>query len=301
MRYYGIQNEVKAYLNRLQSETSIQITPSIVKTLNDRVESLKKSGVWSQFGLGFNDTDADNYFQRASVNDVIGRSEVCWFVRGIKSLGLWQNMVSWPLRSYQNAGTGSTVYSLGGGGISNGTMVNSPTWGIDGITFSATSSQTKTDTLGLPPTPFSSIVVGKRVLGTGTASWEYVGTGSEGTRSVARRVYANNSMGISIQGVGYTMLVNTNDQTFTDNIEYVHMTMPSLVNANAEVFINLTKPAQTAGGANWGVNASTGGIFRVLGDLIFQTTFHATFNISINNVNFYNLYKSTLGSNLGLP
>lgn len=42
MRYYGIQNEVKAYLNRLQSETSIQVTPSIVKNLNDRVESFKK-------------------------------------------------------------------------------------------------------------------------------------------------------------------------------------------------------------------------------------------------------------------
>jgi hypothetical protein len=58
-RYYGVQNEVKAYCNRLQNETSIVVTPSVLKTLNDRVESLKRSGVWSRFGLGFNDNDGD--------------------------------------------------------------------------------------------------------------------------------------------------------------------------------------------------------------------------------------------------
>jgi hypothetical protein len=134
-RYYGVQNEVKAYCNRLQNETSIVVTPSVLKALNDRVESLKRSGVWSQFGLGFNDVDGDAYLSRASVTDIIGRAEVLWFTRGIKSLGLWNNMVSWPLRSYQNTGTGSTVRSLGGFGTFDGTMVNGPSWSIDGITF----------------------------------------------------------------------------------------------------------------------------------------------------------------------
>ena len=135
MRYYGVQNEVKSYLNRLQSEEGIEVSLGTVKTLNDRVEALKKSGVWSQYGLGFNDGDADRYFQRATVRDAIGRFEVCLFVRGMKTLGLWQNMVSWPMRSYQNAGTGSTVYSLGGLGVYDGSMVNSPTWGANGVNF----------------------------------------------------------------------------------------------------------------------------------------------------------------------
>jgi hypothetical protein len=134
-RYYGVQNEVKAYCNRLQNETSIVVTPSVLKTLNDRVESLKRSGVWSRFGLGFNDVDGDAYLSRASVTDVIGRAEVLWFTRGIKSLGLWNNMVSWPLRSYQNVGTGSTVRSLGGLGTFDGAMVNGPSWSTDGVTF----------------------------------------------------------------------------------------------------------------------------------------------------------------------
>jgi hypothetical protein len=63
------------------------------------------------------------------------------FVIGIKKLGLWSSMICWPLRNIHNAGTGSTVYSLGGLGTYNGTMINSPTWQQDGILVqSATSS-----------------------------------------------------------------------------------------------------------------------------------------------------------------
>ena len=136
MKYYGIQNEVKSYINRLQSEQGIAVSASVVKTINDRVEALKKSGVWSRFSLGFNDVDGDAYLTRAGVTDPVGRCEVLWFTRGMKALDLWNNMVCWSLRSYQNAGTSSTVYSLGGLGIYNGTMTNSPSWSTDGIVFS---------------------------------------------------------------------------------------------------------------------------------------------------------------------
>lgn len=55
------------------------------------------------------------------------------FVVGIKRMGLWNSMVCWPMRSIHNAGTGSTVYSLGGLGIYNGTMVNNLVWSGSGI------------------------------------------------------------------------------------------------------------------------------------------------------------------------
>jgi len=54
------------------------------------------------------------------------------FIVGIKKLGLWDTMVCYPMRSLHNAGTGSTVYSLGGLGVFDGTMVNSPSWQSDG-------------------------------------------------------------------------------------------------------------------------------------------------------------------------
>ena len=54
------------------------------------------------------------------------------FIVGIKKLGLWSSMVCWPMRSIHNAGRGSTLYSLGGLGIFNGTLQNSPVWNSDG-------------------------------------------------------------------------------------------------------------------------------------------------------------------------
>ena len=85
------------------------------------------------------DADASAYFTTAGVTNTAGRQQISRFVTGVKDLGLWSSMVCWPLRSTQNAGTGTTAYSLGGLGTFNGTLTNMvPTWGADGITFDGT-------------------------------------------------------------------------------------------------------------------------------------------------------------------
>ena len=61
------------------------------------------------------------------------------FVIGLKKLGLWESIICWPLRSIHNAGKGSIIYSLGGLQVSNGTMVNLPTWQRDGVYFAPNS------------------------------------------------------------------------------------------------------------------------------------------------------------------
>ena len=81
------------------------------------------------------DADATAFAAASGATDV---SNLSAFVKGVKELGLWSNMVCWPLRSSQNAGTGDTVYSLGGLGTFNGTRVNGPAWTADGLTFDAT-------------------------------------------------------------------------------------------------------------------------------------------------------------------
>jgi hypothetical protein len=78
------------------------------------------------------DADARAYILASGAT---ARAEINHFVKAMKRLGLWNHMVCWPLRSAQNAGTGSTAYSLGGLGTYHGTLVNGPTWGVDGITF----------------------------------------------------------------------------------------------------------------------------------------------------------------------
>lgn len=81
------------------------------------------------------DGDAREYISRAGVTDSTAKLSINEFVRGVKGLSLWDKMVCWPLKSTQNAGTGTTAYSLGGLGTYNGAMVGGPTWGGGGITF----------------------------------------------------------------------------------------------------------------------------------------------------------------------
>ena len=95
------------------------------------------------------DKDAINYFSRAGVTNATAKSQINAFVKGVKNLGLYNSMVCWPLRSSQNAGSGNTVYSLGGLQISNATKVGG-TWGTDGIFFSGAAEYMSSDMNNVP-------------------------------------------------------------------------------------------------------------------------------------------------------
>ena len=300
MKYYGVQNEVKAYCNRLQNETSITVTPSLVKTLNDRVESLKKSGIWSQYSLGFNDQDADSYFQRASVNDVLGRAEVCWFVRGIKALGLWQNMVSWPLRSYQNAGTGSTAYSLGGLGTFNGTLVNSPTWGLSGITVNTGQSITLAASIICPEL----VSVGFVVQPLTNSAGNYITSNQGGYGLFLNHHWASQGRHLgcvpaglgSIYGCGrYSIQAN-----FFNDLSLKFLTFQRIT---AGTYPDILANGVSKNGGTQGTDL-TPAINRTMTDLRCEKDSLYSTIILGSNFNMETvrpLYKSTIGSNLGLP
>jgi hypothetical protein len=303
MRYYGVQNEVKAYCNRLQNETSITVTPSLVKTLNDRVESLKKSGAWSQYSLGFNDQDADSYFQRASVNDVLGRSEVCWFVRGMKALGLWQNAVCWPLRSYQNVGTGSTAYSLGGLGTFDGTLINSPTWGLNGIDFNGSNQR---------------VTLPNNAFGAGNAATSIWAFAKNDTNAVRMNLLSHGDNNTPTDSFS----LESPDFVFENDIASIAFTGLTIATKSIlwkGLFIGNTsfgfygKDGGTITQFTLNNTLNKSGTFNAIGAFGFPAgvapfdgLVASVIRISIIpttqlNRNVYNLYKSTLGSNLELP
>ena len=104
------------------------------------------------------DPDALAYVQESGATDI---DNINSFVVGVKALGLWDSMVCWPLRSAQNAGTGATAYSLGGFGTYNGTLVNGPTWGADGVFFNANNKYITIGNTGITTGAFSSISVAR--------------------------------------------------------------------------------------------------------------------------------------------
>jgi hypothetical protein len=139
------------------------------------------------------DPDAAAFIAASGATDVWNIQK---FVQGVKALGLWDDMVCWPLRSAQNAGTGTTAYSLGGLGTFNGTLVNGPTWGVDGVNFDGSN-----DRIDLPTIPLDN-----------TASLFYVTAYSDSNEQKPMRV---NGLELgaaftSNEGIEAVWLVNPN-------------------------------------------------------------------------------------------
>lgn len=296
MRYFGFQNETKDYLNRLSRETSVLVTPAGAKTLNDRVESLKKAGTWSQYSLGFNDTDGDAYLTRASVTDLIGRAEVLWFVRGMKALGLYSNMVAWPMRSYQNVGTGSTVRSLGGLGVYNGTLMNSPTWQVSGTRLLATSSQYMTTSC--PNFTSPSIFCCYTPLE--AITWDTpVGYGQYNTSISGTGLNRFGAMSLGNSGEVTLLTVNLSETAFLlgENVVGSHDYYTAKNGAALTVVTQSGNGSGSGGTFVVGRGMATGyssGILAFAGVVRNMIT-------NGQNAVLYTLYKSTLGSNLSLP
>jgi hypothetical protein len=306
MKYYGIQNEVKSYINRLQSEQGITVSSGVLKTLNDRVESLKKSGVWSQFSLGFNDADGDAYLSRAGVTDVIGRAEVLWFTRGMKALNLWNSIVCWPMRNYQNAGNGATVYSLGGLGIYNGNMINSPGWGINGISFSNPGVGTNTERINLSTAlgtsginsftygaaSINSIANFNRILdiqnGTATGRNPFLTLGYSNQQEF-QLPNTPSGIGVTLSKVISFDAFNSIIGSKVDNLVRVSLNA-SLTDTATTTAAGFVTPATTTESAIRFFNGTIA--ISLLGRFDAGTALVTIIN---------NLYKSTLGNGLGLP
>ena len=236
------------------------------------------------------DPDASAYFVRAGVTNATAKIQINLFVKGTKDLGLWEDMVCWPLRSTQNSGT-STAYSLGGYGIYDGTLVNGPTWGTDGITFTSGSSQTitipnitisKTDLIlatcqaatsgNLRPIDFlatGGIAVGIWAGFSGNYFWDVRSTLNILNRQLGGSVPTSR---VFTHGIA-----STSGASFFVNGTSIFSNAVSSTNGNFSSFT---------------INQNGGN-----GNIAF-----AMFAQSITgNASLYNLYKTTLGDGFGLP
>jgi hypothetical protein len=249
--------------------------------------------------------DAD---ARAFVNTsgATARAEINHFVKGIKKLGLYSSMVCYPLRSTQNAGTGSTAYSLGGIGTYNGTLVNGPTWGSDGLLLSSASKVT-TSLAGWGVAPQSMYAVvktnsdsatGNIFLGGDTLlNARTFGIGAPGGQKT-RAMLSNRA--------GTGSCVFTSDTAVPLN-NFCGFSISQNSTSSADIFANNAQQG-TQTNLNW--NDGIAGLSTNVVDIpvLISSTTYVSFviffpNISLtgNHNNIHSLYKSTLGQGLGLP
>ena len=223
------------------------------------------------------DADARTFFATAGVTNRVARGQINAFVLGIKNLGLWSSMVCWPLRSSQNAGTGTTAYSLGGLGTFNGTLVSGPTWGADGVVFDG-SNDVITTSLTTQFTDFDKNFATGFWLGKAFVNNQAGGGVREGSTPFGRYV--------SCQEGVYNTLFSTRGGT----THSIYKNGSSTVATGTVASTALSSDSVSFGGS---------GNF-LFGTISFTLISNQSFNSSTVD-SIYTLYKTTLGQGLGLP
>jgi len=264
-----------------------------------------------QLGLGLGaqinesnsfDPDALRYFATAGVTDATGRSQINTFVRGIKSLGLYNNMVCWPLRSTQNNSSGTTAYSLGGFGVYNGTLTNSPTWGTGGITFNGTTQYIDTSlTSGFSAFSAFSIATPETVAVT-TYEFSKDNLSAPIARDFAIRAYsAGNAAGI-LANPGAVAISGPAFQTTIRLLCLRGSTSVAKFRRNNESDFTTTAGVLTQTSANIAIGSQSGPAFgsRFKGTISAAILFNTALTDSQTSA-VYALYQTSLGAGLGLP
>lgn len=255
------------------------------------------------------DADAAAYFNRATVTDATAKQQINAFIVGVKALGIWNSMVCWPLRSAQNKGSGTTAYSLGAFGTFDGTLINGPTWGSTGIVFNNTTKQINVSY----SSSFLSILSSYAAffcsstdfnnqnfeIQTGSASGSYLihtfhgqaGFGAAGVAGTTTRAggtnYPNTNQSRPINLTTFQTsafsIASTSDTTYQDGSVAVGGYKTGL-------------PARDATGTPY-VQFSANSTYKIHAfQAIFSVTLSDTQNSQLNT-----LYKTTLGTGLGLP
>jgi hypothetical protein len=254
------------------------------------------------------DADAFAYLIRAGITDDAAKSQINTFVRGVKSLGLYNSMASWPLRSAQNKGSGTTAYSLGGLGIYDGTLINGPTWGAGGIIFDGTNdyidSNLNPSSAGLDPqNHFLGVVALTNPPNAGYAQLigNEVGVNFDDGTGLSR---------IGSTGMTYYFVANELGMTDSTIQTLVGMSGSQRKNSSQVQFIRngqeITTSTATLGRfANnnyfFGAGNSNGTPTYFCGTTLAFVFVFSTSLSTENLSSFYSLYKTTLGTGLGLP
>lgn len=232
------------------------------------------------------DIDAVAYIGRSGITNVSAQNDINQFVLEIKNVGLYNNMFCYPLRSTHSKGSGSTAYSLGGLGTYDGTIANSPAWGVDGLTFS----------------PVNSCLQFSYYLPTGSHTIFAVGLNNTTiTNSIVFRV-SNGANNLHFwqrrSGTSATLFSPNTDLSGFINGAITNTAIASVYNSFAA-----TTTRTFAGGTSHGGPA-------FFGDLANSAqwgsvgSFAAVFNTTLTTAQIlalHNLLKTTLCQGLGLP
>jgi len=92
------------------------------------------------------DSDVQAFATESGATDLTGLNDLVVYLKG---QGLYSDFVIYPMIAAQNAGSGSTVYGLGGWTTNDIATTNSPTWSAGGVDFEVAGSTGSVTLTGL--------------------------------------------------------------------------------------------------------------------------------------------------------
>jgi len=256
------------------------------------------------------DVDTKRYLNRVNVyrqlnglSNIVNTDavDIDNFIIGLKDLNLWYNGIMWLLRSNQNVGAGVNVISLGGGGIYDGTMLNSPTWGTIGMTFPRTTASCVSITRPIgsnPEAEYSIFSVHCNFVQDSLYRALWIGRDASNDRMFSRTT-GGDAYQAGTVGVSAPTSINGNHST-------------ALVASSGSVSKTVTayKDGATSSSST-GTNTGNNTIYNIGGlstdstrSFGYEISFNAAFTKTLtadNILSLHNLYKTTIGKGLGLP
>jgi hypothetical protein len=262
-----------------------------------------------------------SYVQRCG-NNVTDIKNLYSFIKGCIDLGIWNNMVCWPMRLGQNAVTSKTIYSLGGLLSATGTLSNTAyksQYGTrtDGLTGYATlNTDTFWQSVSTGDFTVNAATITPTLSVNTTATMVGKGVSESGSEGIRFGIDPNNQYHISIHGP--TVYVIDTYKTINDTNGHFssigrRATSNGALTGIGISYIDGIYAEQTpSGSGNLSVNLNSWSNKTYIGYYYYSS--NAYFNgavpfISLHNTSltqvqltaFNMLYKTTLGQGLNLP
>jgi hypothetical protein len=245
--------------------------------------------------------DTQAYLNTCNISSALPRQQIRDFAKGVNDLGLWDSMVCWPLRSTQNYGSGTTAFSLGGLGSYNGTLTGGPVWAADGkgITFDGSNDKIATTFSGLGANVARDLFVVAKASNQSLAILAAVHPTDVSSNSSNKPwgilQFSNATTWSAWTGLNAPSLATVTTGQFSSAsfgyngsaaYGYLNGSTVSVANETPDTYSPNSLTIGGPGGQNWFFNSD-------IAFVMLATTSSAP--------NLHALYKTTLGTGLGLP
>lgn len=236
------------------------------------------------------DSDAASFIRESGATDATAINR---WVRGLKVLGLWDGILTYPMRAGQNA-TGATIYSLGGLTTANATQTGTPTVGANGRVITLTTENA--DTGWTPTAAQAALGTAFALAATGAADQRVISYDVAGT---SRGLGIDRNMASSFRRLGSSFLGSFGTQSTDPTFLAVGGGNPGTFYAQDASYTDdadadLTTPFNplgVIGRAGYPVSPGT-----------YAFSFYYEGNLTeALYQDLRALYKDTLGTGLGLP